>query len=76
MTHNKADQNCYMPTAEEIIAAAAEVRANWTAAVEISRAGGNGKLFLKNKDGSLVEPCDIIGIKINRSRRGWSAEAI
>ena len=74
--HNKADSNCYMPTAEEIAAAAAEVRANWTASVEISRAGGNGKLFLKNKDGSLVEPCDIVGIKINRSRRGWSAEAI
>ena len=76
MTHNKPDQNCYLPTAEEILAASAEVRANWTAAVEISRAGGNGKLCLKNADGSLTEPCDIMGIKINRSRRGWSAEVI
>ena len=76
MTHNKADSNCYLPTAEDIAAASAEVRSHWTASVEISRAGGNGKLCLKNADGSLTEPCDIMGIKINRSRRGWSAEVI
>ena len=74
--HNKADSNCYMPTAEEIAAAAAEVRSHWTASVEISRAGGNSKLYRREEDGELIEPCEIMAIKINRSRRGWSAEAM
>ena len=75
MSVNDPDHGCYLPTAKEIRDGIREAQSHWSPGTEISRAGGNSKLYMKEADGTFLAPVELSEYHINRSNGRWLLES-